>query len=275
GFSNIMLYLSPLLKSDFDTYLGKTRISDASPQMAQQIGNKKLFPKETFFKLALGNASVILENLKRSKTPLIFLTPQNTVFPGYQSNLAFENLATLVAFLDPDNPTSQIQTRDVADFLIALQKYFQALQWTPQHLLPEKKHIQEQVRLLALGLANYLVSKVQSPKGFIYSRYNLSSGSVVQEEPDLHLQFRSLQALLAAIEITGISAYQWPLIDIYRSLNRYVWNKGFYKGANIFHFVEGLYTLEQLSQAHILSFEESQNLNQALNLWTEFLSNDN
>ena len=271
GLSKMICFLRDWETNSYNRTLGKVMVSDLDLDIPTKGLKQKMFPKETMYTLSVANAAVILTNIVKDLSPVFLLNPESKlVWANEFGNVQFDN-ATMAGVVDLVNGkrTETVNTKSVARYIIALVAFVKAtegLEKTSSSLLQEKdadgKSIVSQImearqklRLLVLGLANFIARQVTSEDGGVYGHFNLLDRKASTGIPrELSDQVWAIKALLAAHELLGMSLFKAAALDTYYFMNKKLYRDslGFYsindQQVEIPDIIELGYTLTTLSE---------------------------
>jgi hypothetical protein len=248
GISGMIRFLRDWETNRFDRTLGAVEVGRLISQLPAQNTKDKLFPKDMLFSLGVGNAASILLNLTKPMASVFLLDlDRRTVWANeFQSERA--STATMAGIVDIEDGKrlATVRSRDVARFLVGVLEFIKAtdgIQRTKSGPLLERGkdgrrsldvliESRAQLRLLAVGLSNFLTHEMQNKDGGIQPRFSRVKAEVHLEDPRTLLdQVVVADALARAGNVLGINIYRWAALDILAFMNRTLWNPetGFYR----------------------------------------------
>lgn len=248
GLSLLVSFFRDWESNAFDRHLGSLTVEDYVPQLPKGSIAQSLFPKDIVFSLAVGNAAVILQNLTRKLSPVFVINLERRAVWANEFDLSEGNPATMAALVDIDQGlrADWVHSTDVARFLVSIADFLQAtegIENTKAKALIEpgvdgKRPVdtlisaRDRMRLLLVGLANFLSHQMQDKDGGIRARFNRLSGETQATEPRRLLdQALTIRALLTAGRVLNMDIYRWAALDAYAFMNRTLFNHelGFYQ----------------------------------------------
>jgi hypothetical protein len=285
GFSQSMNFLKDWQATAFDPILGKETVSQAFATAPASVASRKMFPKDSLFALSVGNAAVILKNLLKELSPVFVVGQASQIIWANDFNLSDSDAASMagVVNLIAGQRDLKVAALDISEYMVALGDFVQALQGIEQtqssfllshdsgakNGVEELLQAQHQIKLLVVGLGNFLSNKMVAEDGWVHEVYSLRQKQIESGEMKIMTQFKTIEALLRAYEMTQVTPYLWSAMDMYYKLNKEAFDmqKGFYRGVeSLQQGLEVIKILKQL-QPHLPSASQNQ-LNRLLNSWT-------
>lgn len=249
----------------YDATLGKVHLGQIVKNLPDSLQSRKIFPKDAMFALSLANGAVILNNLLKELTPIFVLNQQSRIIWANEYDFTDEEVAAMAGVVDIENGQrgALVNASDLSYYILALKEFLEAtdqIEKTQSTVLREKDEegrtpverlikSRGQVRVLILGLANFLSHQMVSSNGLVNDVYSLKDKKVVSIKSSIQTQFLAIRALLTAYEYTQLPNYLWSALDIYYALNRGFFDAqtGFYKDhKNVFQVVKALLALSQI-----------------------------
>lgn len=262
GLAESVQFLKDWAPTSFDTILGQDTLAHAYPKAPGSLGAKKLFPKEVLLGLSVGNAAVMLKNLLKELSPVFVLAEENRIIwankykPGAKEASAMAGVVNLVG----GTRDVKVSARDVAEYILALTEFYSALdgiEYTQSSvLLPRSGDVsgplqemvaaRDQIKMLIVGLANFLSYKMRGSDGWVHEQFDVKGGLISDGPVRILTQFKALEALVRAHEVTKLVPYTWSIQDLYYQLNRSAFDSklGFYRDIGTLH--EGTQVLKIL-----------------------------
>ena len=284
GYSEAILFLKDWQATAFDPILGKDTVSEAFPQAPASLADRKLFPKDTLFALSVGNAAIILKNLLKDLTPIFVVGQESQIIWANHFNVESADAVSMagVVNLIAGQRDLKVSSADLSEYMVALGDFIRSVQGiekTKSSFLqvpgPDgRKNVdeildaQKQVKILMVGLGNFLSNRMVSADGWVRETYSLRRGQIEDSEMKVMTQFKAIESLLQAYEITKLSPYLWSAKDLYYKLNKEVFSAelGFYK--NITSLEEGTQVVKILKSLQpYLPAESQTQLDQLLQSW--------
>ncbi|MES2962730.1 MAG: hypothetical protein V4760_02495 [Bdellovibrionota bacterium] len=236
-------------KSPFDEALGKVAIGELITEMPAEGLTQKLFPKDTFFALSVGNAGAILSNMTKTLSPVFLVGTNNKVVWSNDLETTDDGDPTTIAGvvdIVAGKRADSVRTKNVARFLLAVAEFLEAtegIERTKSDVLLEKGangkspidqlvDAREDIKLLALGLANFLSNQVQQKDGGFRASYNQAKIEAQANEPRTLIdQALGVMALARVGDALDKDIYRWAAMDGLAFMNRVLWNPkvGFYR----------------------------------------------
>jgi hypothetical protein len=257
GLSAMIRYLRDWERNEFDETIGGVAIGQLAPELPAEEMTQKFLPKDMLFSLSVGNAAAILQNMTKKLTP-VFVVDQSgrevwvdevDLGSDSTSNSSTSSApATMAGLVDIENGerVETVRTADVSRFLLAIVDFLEATEGIeatksspllvasadgkrPLDLLTDAR---QQLRLLSVGMANFLSHEMQSEDGGFRARYLRSTGEAVASEPRQLLdQVLALRALHRVGHYLDVPVYRWAALDGVKFLNQKMWDAsaGFYR----------------------------------------------
>ncbi len=247
GLSSMVRYFRDWKKNDFDSLLGADEIGKFVKDLPAGSVKQKLFPKDTFFALALANGADILLNMTRQMTP-VFLIDINHK-PSWANERQGDDIApaTMAGLVDivqgersnvvhaPDAARFLLAVADVLDAISGIEETHAAALLKPgadgQRPIDLMAQARQQLSLLIVGIGNFISHEMVAKDGGILSTYRRDTVSPDAAEPRKAVdQAICILALVKASDVIGKKIYEWPALDAYAFMNRKLWNPatGFY-----------------------------------------------
>ena len=248
GFSGMVRYLRDWEKNSFDETLGKVEIGRLIKDLPAQSLDEKLFPKEMFFSIAVGNAAAILQNMTKKLSPVFLIDLNNQTSWSNERDTEGDTPATMAAVVDikMGKRTELVKTADAARFLLSIVDFLDAtegIENTKSGPLVEpdsegKTAIDQIVdakrdlKLLIVGIANFLSHKMADDDGGVRASFSQTLVSIkAGEARTLSDQAVTILALERASAVLGKDVYAWAAMDVFAFMNKTLWNPktGFYR----------------------------------------------
>jgi hypothetical protein len=233
--------------TEFDRLFSSINVDSFLSEFPKGSIDQTLFPKDILFALSLGNAAVILENLKSRLTPVFLLDLDRQIEWADTYAQPHATPAAMAAVVDMKDGQRAVvaHARDAAQYLIAIAHFIKStdgIEKTQNSLLQTKGKdgqsplsilidARADLKLLVLALANFLSHEMQATDGGMNSDFDLTTKQVRKtQNRDLRDQTISILALNEASDILGVEIYRWAALDIYSYMNRELFDKksGFY-----------------------------------------------
>ncbi|UOF00849.1 hypothetical protein [Bdellovibrio reynosensis] len=291
GISRMMRLTADWKHTKFDKILGNIQAQDITQDIESDALHRPLFPKDMLFALNLGEAAVLLQNITKEDTPVFLVTLENKIM-GADKFTTSDETAVMAAIQDilDTGKGNVVKSRDVAHLILAIAEFLEATEGvenTRSEILLEvdKRGLRpldillegrEDLKLLTLGLANFLTNKFTSSTGLIQEKYDIEKQSILNPGLNLEDQAYAVRALLKAWKLTNLEVYLWAAQDIYYSLNKNSFNKDefFYRnsdGSNL-EFPQKLHIIRALTDLRPhLDAKSQQQSDKILKPWLEAL----
>lgn len=248
GLSAMIRYFRDWEKNTYDESIGKIAIGELVRSLPSQSLTQKLFPKDMMFALAVGNAASILQNMQKTMSPVFIVTPDRRPIWANERTDNEEDLGSIAGIVDfkQGQRADNVNSGDIARFLIGIADFLDAVEGIertqavplvekdeegkrPVDILIESK---QELRLLAVGLANMLSHQMQAKDGGIRPSFQRSTVTTNETSPrTLRDQALAVMALTRVGEVLGKDLYTWAALDAFAFMNKTMWNKesGFYR----------------------------------------------
>lgn len=239
GLSLMIRYLRDWETNAYDHTLGKVSIADYITDLPASEVNRALFPKEMMFSMAVANSAAILVNILKELTPVFLLSTQSRLIWANEFNFdqSHEDTTTMagVVSLAGGVRAPVVASRDVAKYILALTEFLRSSEGldktkspvlregadkgkgTPVDTLVEARG---KLRLLLLGLSNFLVHRMMSEDGGVITEFDLKTMKASTATRQFVDQIMVMRALNESGQFLGLSLYQARAIDIYYFLNQ-------------------------------------------------------
>jgi len=235
-----------------DTLLGGVTAQTLFPEFNVSALQQQIFPKGAFYALSFQSLSDHLKTATGDHTQIFLVDAQNritqpsdaTVDPSIDGNRT--PVMAGIADRIGDQLSTHVRAEDVARYLIAMCGVLEATRSveisTSPYLLEKDRTGQiprdeiiksrDEIRLLILGLANYLSHQFRSGGELIYKELVISTELPTDPSVTVMDQALSIRALVAAADALGIDLYRWEAVDLVSALNRNLYRDdlGFYAG---------------------------------------------
>lgn len=281
GLAESIRFLRDWDQSSYDKILAPVTIGQIYSGAPESIASKKIFPKDTLIALSIGNAAVILKNLLKELSPVFVLIEENRIIWANRYDSQFSSpsaLAGVVSLVNGKRDT-KVLAKDISQYIVALVDFYNATEGVDQtksEKLPVKDLLEarSQIKLLVLGLANFLSNKMKGADGWIHEGFSVKEGKIENGAIQMMTQFRALSAMIKAYELTGLSPYRWTIMDLYYKLNKdgFDAKKAFYKNIETLdEGVEALRTLKSLEP--LLTSDSGKQLTKLATTWFTLVEN--
>lgn len=288
GYSESIQFLKDWQVTAFDPILGQETLAEAFDNAPASVAQRKLFPKETLFALSVGNAAIILKNLLKDLTPIFVVGQESQIIWANNFDISSADAVSMagVVNLMAGRRDLKVSASDLSEYMVALGEFVKSIEGLKntksKYLLEvgsdgktnvdELIDAQKQVKILVVGLGNFLSHRMVSAEGWVQETYSLRQAQIEVGEMKVMTQFKAIESLLQAYEITRLTPYLWSALDLYYKLNKEVFNpqKGFYSGIETLE--QGAQVIKILKSLKAYLPETSQlQLNSLLGSWTQLL----
>jgi len=240
GLTQMMLYLRDWQSSGFDLSLGRSNVGDFLKSGPKGAVKEQLFPKDVLFSLSLGNAATILQNLSKESAPVFLINLQQESFWANEFDFSTGNSSTMAALVDVVGGVRQdvARTEDVARFGLAVLDFLTAIDGiraSRAELLQTKDargqtaidqivKASDDLRKLAIGLANFLARQMRDQDGGLRSQYNRRTQRFDSSKRLLD-QALAIQMLVRSAQILKVRAYSTAALEAYYFMNQKLWDR--------------------------------------------------
>jgi hypothetical protein len=233
--------------SPIDDLIGSAKAKDLFPEFAELPElDQPLFPKAAFYALSFHGLSENLQSVQSDRTQVFLIDANNRIVRANESP-SEETAPMIMAGIADRNGTElspTVRAEDVARYLLAMCDVYEATKdverTTSDILLKADKDgniprdqilaSREKIRLLILGLANFLSHQFRAGGELIRRELVIAT----QQPFDLTIavmdQALAIRALVAASDTLGNDVYRWEAADLVTSMNRNLYRAdlGFY-----------------------------------------------
>lgn len=247
GLSAMIRYFRDWEPNAFDKTMGAVQIGKLIKGIPAGAVQQKLFPKDSFFSLAVANAASILQNMTLPLSPVFLIDIENKTSWANERSDDEDKPATMAGIVDivGGQRGDTVHTSDAARFLLAIAEFLDATNGIENSqataLLKEGadgkkpvdmiKDARQQLTLLIVGLGNFISHEMAGKDGGVRATFHRSKVSADTAEPRTAIdQAICILALLKAGDVIGKKIYEWPALDAYAFMNRVLFNAatGFY-----------------------------------------------
>ncbi|MEY4615759.1 MAG: hypothetical protein RJB66_719 [Pseudomonadota bacterium] len=242
GLSRLSYHLRDFEPTIFDLHLGRVEVGElAIESLPQELAQQQLFPKETFFALAIGNAALLLKNLNSPPSPVFTVNTEDKIqwLDKATENPETPNVMAGVVDIINGKRSQLVKSSNLSKFLISMIEFYRATEKLDQTQAPRllekngdgKSNLQiilesrTDIRGLILGLSNFLSHQIKGADGITLHSINIKE-SIVRNTGVIYLddQINSIEALLDSYELLQTNMYLWSAIDTFYALNKSLWN---------------------------------------------------
>ncbi|MGE3974792.1 MAG: hypothetical protein AB7F59_09735 [Bdellovibrionales bacterium] len=239
GFSGLMEFFRDWTGSTFDIKMGQFVLGHLIPDLPPHLEFEPLFPKEKIFEYCLGVSSIILENLKRPRSGVFFLTKDLKWISSESLDEAKKEQALMAGYVDrtQNGLGDEMKSADISRFILAMTKFLEATEGIEKSrsLVVKDKmskiiEARSQVKLLTFMMGNFLVRQMQRPDGSMSSVYSLKENKIITKSLHLEDQLETIRAFTAIEKNLKMSEFKARAYEIYFSLSQHFWDEqqGFY-----------------------------------------------
>ncbi|MGZ6466425.1 MAG: hypothetical protein ACXWQJ_04015 [Bdellovibrionota bacterium] len=236
-------------KNIFDDELSTIQVEDIAPEIPKGAVEMSFFPKELIFALALGDSAAILQNMIRPSSTAFLVMPDGELMWGDRyKEIADGKLSAVAGLVSIENGIrgKTVRTGEIARYILALSEFLDATEGIEQtkaspllatdsdgkRILDELNDGRRYMRLLQMGLTNFLVSQAQQKDGSMISTFSLEGGHLSKVDGALSLEDQALaiRALNASARSLELPIFRWAALDTYYAMNKKFWdpNRQFY-----------------------------------------------
>lgn len=242
GLSKISYHLRDFEPTVFDLHLGRVQIGELDiDSLPRELAQRPLFPKETFYALAIGNAALLLKNLSTTPSPVFTVDTEEKIqwLDRAIDNPDSPNVMAGVVDIINGKRSQLVKSLSLSKFLMGLISFYKATENLDKTQAPRllekngdgKTNLQvimesrADIRSLILGLSNFLSHQIKTADGATLHSIHINE-TVVKNTGILFLddQVQSIEALLDSYELLQTNMYLWSAIDTYYALNRKLWD---------------------------------------------------
>jgi len=246
GFANLALSFREWQPSVFDSLLGRVTAADLFPEFKSSALLKPIFPKGAFYALSFHSLSEILRSATGPRTPIFLVDSNNRVTRADREISDADVPAVMAGIADRvgNDLGPRVHAEDVARYLIAMSEVYAAtdgVERATSEILtkPDKDgkiardeiiHGRHRIKLLVLGLANYLSHQFRSGGELVRHELDLATQKPITGPVTVLDQALAIRALIAASDVVGKDMYYWEAVDLVYSMNRHMYRRdlGFY-----------------------------------------------
>lgn len=231
-----------------ETVLGKVTAKDLFPDLDSTDLSQPLFPADAFYALSFNGISSLMGTLTSDRSQVFTVdTDKNIDWVGGEDENDLNSIEVMAGVADrfeKGRRSSTARSEDVSRMLIAVCGVYQAVEGATKvnsGLLTEPDETgvapreqiakaREKIRLLIIGLANYLSHEFRSEQGLIRHELLASTQTPTRTTYSLLDQALAIRALVRASSELKNDLYHWEASDILMSMNRHMFNRetGFY-----------------------------------------------
>lgn len=234
----------------FDEKLSVVKAEELAPEIPDGAVDLSIFPKDLIFSLAVADAASILQNIVRPSSPAFLLLPDGQLLWGDKyKEISVDKVSTIAGLVSIENGVrgKTVRTAEVARYILALSEFLDATEGVEQtkaapllKLIPDPDdenkttRIVDQLakartylRLLQMGLTNFLVSVAQQKDGAVNGQFSLETGKLQRVDSPLSLEDHvlTIRALNASAKSLDLPIFRWAALDAYYYLNKKFWDR--------------------------------------------------
>jgi hypothetical protein len=241
GISRMMNYLKDWQVTNFESSLGLVKAKNLVPEFDIDELDRPLFPKAELYTLALADAAVLLKNITKNYSQFFVVDLNNKT--KWVNEFDFKNGETsaLAGVVDIKNGrrANTVHAEDVSRWIIAISDFLKAtegIENTKSKILLDSDsaghkpldtiiEARKDLRLLLIGLSNFLSSHLLGPDGLV-----INSFDIVEFKSDFKKNIKvldqalAIRALLAAAQATKVNLYEVSAVEIYYKMNNTLYN---------------------------------------------------
>jgi hypothetical protein len=277
GLLKVFSYFRDWEANSFDAGLGGHKAQELFPEYEASELDSPLFPKPALMSLTLSNLAYYLRAITEENSPVFLVDLENKITWANKFDFNSSSIQVMAGIVDrvQNQRATYVSSENVSRYILALTEFIRAtenLQKSKSPYLQNKldsgktalETIQEarsKIRLLILGLANYLSHQFKAGGDFVVPSLDVTTQlPLADREPQVIDQMLAIRALIESSQSLGISLYEWEAQDLYYSMNQKMFNSktGFYgtKPLELPEMVESLRTLTSL-KSHLPSRSQS------------------
>lgn len=237
--------------SPVDKLIGEVKAKDLFPEFSSLSAlDQLLFPKDAFYALSFFGLSENLLSAQSDRTQIFLIDAHNHIIRANHPS-SDQDVPVIMAGIADRNGTElspTVRSEDVSRYLLAMCDVYEAtkeVESTKSKILLEPDihgniprdlilQSREKIRLLILGLANFLSHQFRSGGEFIHDELDIATQLPIGPTITVMDQAIAIRALVAASEMLGNDVYRWEAEDLVMSMNRYLYRQdlGFYARSN-------------------------------------------
>jgi hypothetical protein len=248
GFSTMTAYFRDWQTNAFDSSLGKATVGQYVGDLPAASIKEKLFPKDMMFSVSIGNASVLLQNIRKKLTPIFMIDTDSKLSWADDTRADGASPLTMAGVVDLVNGKRDVSANslDVSSYILALIEFVEATEGvenTKASVLLEKGKdgttalqtlvkARADLRLAIVALSNFLSHQMQDKDGGIRQSFSLDKVKTEDSEPRTLLdQAMAIRALVRASAFLKTDIYRWAALDVLAFMNRSLFDRslGFYR----------------------------------------------
>lgn len=261
----------------FEITLGGISVQDLFPDFVHDSMQARVFPKDAMIAVTLSKLSDLLGRLTAKSSPLFLVDGDGNV--TWYEDATGEPSAFIAGLSEITNGkrTRVISSESMARMILALARFIEV---TNDPSLLRSPFLQEadakgktgaqkitearaQLRVLLIGLANFLSSTMRTESWHILTRCTLGTVCYVDGNIRVLDQLLAIRAFTETARVLDIDLYNWAARDVYYAMNRKLWNEqtGFWgpEAPALTLVTEGLLALRSL-QPHLPTESRAQAL---------------
>jgi hypothetical protein len=286
GLANLALAFREWVPSSFDNLLGTVVAKDLFPEFNVSDLDQSIFPKGAFYALSFQSLSGILRSAKSERTQVFMVDTNKRVIRANQEEIPGGAPTVMAGIADRigNDLGPTVRAEDVARYLLAVSEVYTATDGVerstseiltkpgPDGTIARDEIIssREQIKILILGLANYLSHQFRSGGELVRHELDLATQKPTPGAIAVIDQALAIRALVVASDILGNELYYWEAADLVSSINRLMYRSdiGFYalkgeKSVSPAVLLEMLRALDAV-QPHLSEFSRQQLTNLTL-----------
>ncbi len=246
GLASLALSFREWVPSAFDTLLGTVMAKDLFPEFNVSDLEQTIFPKGAFYALSFHSLAGILKSATSERTQVFMVDTDKRVIRANQEEIPGGVPAVMAGIADRigNDLGTKVRAEDVARYLLAMSEVYTATDGVerstsevltkpgPDGTIARDQIIKsrEKIKILILGLANYLSHQFRSGGELVRHELELATQKPTPAPITIMDQALAIRALVVASDILGNELYYWEAADLVSSINRLMYRSdiGFY-----------------------------------------------
>lgn len=241
GIGHMMAYFRDWQTTAYESNLGIVKAKDLVPEFDLEALNKNVFPKSDLFALSIANAAVILKNIAKNFSQVFVVGLNNQITWVNEYDFQGGDTAVMAGVVDivAGKRQSVVQSENVSRWMLAISQFLKAsegIEGTRSEILlkPDAQGVRpldtlldarKQLRLLLIGMSNFLSNQLVAKDGLVVKSMKLSDMQIESDvEKTVLDQALAIRALLTVADVTKVSLYRVSAIEIYYKMNLYLYN---------------------------------------------------
>lgn len=241
GVAQMISFFKDWKQTAYEKSLGLVQAQDLTPEFDFDELKRPLFPKTEMLTLSVADAAVILKNITKKFSQFFIVSLNNEIKWSNEYDLINGDPAVMAGVVDIiDGERAQtVKSSDVSRWILAISEFLKAsegIEETKAEMLLAKDaagrrpldtliESRRQLKLLLVGLSNFLSNQLVDKDGLVVNSMTLQS---LKKEPIVFKsvldQALAIRALVVASQITQVKVYQVSAIEIYYKMNFNLFN---------------------------------------------------